>query len=299
MTQTKLPVVMLVDDEIAVLDALERDLRGQFQCIKCQSFEQAKQQLRAHPEIRILVTDEFLTRPSSSPTKNNADSARSGNDLLRWAQLHRPLIVRCLISGKMETEQITQALGQGLYHRFFFKPWEPKLLQLQLRECLVMADLLRESKLDPLTGLLNRRGFEEQLTRELERCVRHHRSLSIIVWDLDHFKAINDKKGHEAGDHCLREFARNLSSGLRNIDYVSRLGGDEFAIILPDTILTFATQIAERIHANVKANGQWTASAGVTQLLTENDDMASLLKRADQLLYRAKENGRDRVEVQD
>jgi diguanylate cyclase (GGDEF)-like protein len=285
MTPTKLPIVMLVDDELSVLDALERDLKKRFTCVKCQTFQQAKDALNSPLDIRVLVTDEVL------------GSEGSGLDLLHWAQQSSPLVVRCLISGKMETEKITEALGKGLYHRFFFKPWDPKALELQLTECLLMADLLKESKLDPLTGLLNRRGFEEQLTREIEGSLRHGRKISLILWDLDHFKNINDVDGHGAGDECLRHFAAHLQQCLRGIDYVSRLGGDEFAVILPDTGQHMALQIAERIHRAMK--NKVTASGGVVEFHPESDSIKTFMDRADQALYRAKNSGRNQVQVQD
>lgn len=284
MTPTKLPIVLLVDDELFVLEALERDLKNSFRVLAAQNFEEAKALIRSHPDISIILTDESL-------------SGDSGLDLLHWAQQKAPLLVRCMISGKIDPQKISEGLRTGLFHRFFHKPWEATLLQLQLKECVLMSELLKESKMDSLTGSLNRRGFDDLLGIEVERASRHQRKMSLILWDIDHFKEINDEGGHAQGDKILRQFAKHIQEKVRNIDYVARLGGDEFAVILPDTGIEEAMHVASRIHSSL--NGEFTISGGVAELTSSTEKPDSLMKRADQALYQSKQEGRNQVQVQD
>lgn len=280
----KLPIVLLVDDELFVLEALARDLKNNFQVLTAQSPHEAKALIRQIPEIAIVLTDESL-------------GGDSGLDLLHWVQQKAPLLVRCMISGKIDPLKITEGLKTGRFHRFFHKPWEPTLLQLQLKECVLMSELLKESKMDSLTGSLNRRGFDALFAIEIERATRHHRKLSLILWDIDHFKEINDQGGHALGDQVLRQFARHIQDKVRNIDYVARMGGDEFAVILPDTGIDEAHHVASRIHNSLK--GEFTISGGVAELKAATEKTDSLMSRADKALYKSKHNGRNQVQVQD
>jgi diguanylate cyclase (GGDEF)-like protein len=202
-----------------------------------------------------------------------------------------------MVSGKINPAQITAGLKSGLFHRFFHKPWDPILLQIQLRECILMSQILKESKTDSLTMTLNRRGFDEQLEMEVERALRHQRELSLILWDVDHFKQINDRDGHSVGDQVLKNFTAHLHEKIRNIDYVARLGGDEFAVILPDTGKDRAFYVAGRIHSSLK--GEYCVSGGVSALHLPNDTRELLMSRADQALYASKRRGRNQVQVQD
>ena len=159
---------------------------------------------------------------------------------------------------------------------------------------------------DALTGLHNRRYMETHLAALVEQAQTRDKPLTVLVLDIDFFKAVNDTHGHDAGDDVLREFAvrlaRNRSGG---IDLACRLGGEEFVVVMPDTDMAVATMVAERLRRRIAADpfpiaqGQRkvevTISIGLAALNGADDTAANVLKRADQALYRAKRDGRNRV----
>lgn len=160
--------------------------------------------------------------------------------------------------------------------------------------------------LDELTGLYNRRYFMEALDRERSRAERHGKDFSLAMMDLDFFKRINDKLGHRAGDLVLADMGRMIREWSRHSDLPCRYGGEEFAVILPETDMEGARVACERLRLLVAENQvQWrtgpiqmTISIGVTQNRRgAKDAMRKLIDRADEALYRAKETGRNRVEV--
>ena len=163
----------------------------------------------------------------------------------------------------------------------------------RFREARRLADL------DAPTGLHNRRYFHETLEREVSRAQRYGRKLALIVFDLDDFKAINDRIGHLAGDTVLAEASERVRSAVRSADVACRVGGDEFAIVLPESTLHDADQLYRRIRAAVSAGsigqaGRIFLSAGVAELV-EDDNPTSFFERADEALYRAKEAGKGQV----
>jgi two-component system, cell cycle response regulator len=166
----------------------------------------------------------------------------------------------------------------------------------------LIAKLADAARTDPLTGLLNRRGFQELMEVETERALRSSRPLAILVGDLDHFKHLNDRFGHAAGDCALKRFAEIATLASRRIDAVARIGGEEFALLLPDTEQHAAYLLAERLRRSVKepsaqAQGEGelpTVSFGVASFPTHAADAAALMHAADQALYAAKAMGRDR-----
>jgi diguanylate cyclase (GGDEF)-like protein len=163
----------------------------------------------------------------------------------------------------------------------------------RFREAKQLADL------DALTGLHNRRYFHETLARECARAHRYERKLSLIVFDLDDFKDVNDRIGHLAGDAVLAEAAERVRDVVRTADIACRVGGDEFAVILPESSLEDADQLYRRILNAVSSRalgqaGKLYLSAGVGELRPE-DDPVSFFQRADDALYRAKEAGKGRV----
>ena len=160
----------------------------------------------------------------------------------------------------------------------------------RFREARQLADL------DALTGLHNRRYFHETLGREVARAHRYGRRLALVVFDLDDFKAINDRIGHLAGDAVLAEVAERVRSVVRSADIACRVGGDEFGIILPESTLADAEQLSRRMQQAVAARpigdvGSLALSAGAADLRPE-DDGATFFKRADDALYQAKEGGK-------
>ena len=166
------------------------------------------------------------------------------------------------------------------------------------------GELVRLATSDALTGLPNRRRFEEIFEREIQRARRSLGPVALLMCDADRFKAINDAHGHDVGDEVLRAVAEVLASGVRQgIDVAARVGGEEFAVLLPDTDRAGAERAAERILAEVRALQFETESHGFGVTLSiglvvasgPSLEAADVYKRADRLLYRAKEAGRDRV----
>lgn len=179
-------------------------------------------------------------------------------------------------------------------------------LSLALGNLRLEETLRHQSIRDPLTGLYNRRYLQESLHRELARCSRRGLPLSVLMLDLDHFKALNDQNGHDGGDAVLSAFGRLLQSGSREEDIACRYGGEEFVLIMPEAGLDAARRRAEEIRAAVEAMsvrhlhrdlGPVTVSIGVATH-PDHASSANLLTRiADEALYRAKHAGRNRVEV--
>jgi two-component system cell cycle response regulator len=179
----------------------------------------------------------------------------------------------------------------------------------ELGGALRMATLIEDSRFmattDTLTGLLNRRAFVESTGRELARTRRYNDKLSVILLDIDHFKHINDRRGHATGDVVLAAVGQLLSNAIRNCDIVARWGGEEFVLLLPSTDLDGAQLVAERIREQLAAaeirdpNGELvpvTASFGVA-CYAENMTLEQIVDRADRAMYLAKSGGRNRVVV--
>lgn len=158
---------------------------------------------------------------------------------------------------------------------------------------------------DALTGLYNRRYMESHLATLVEQAAARGKPLTALVLDIDYFKSINDSHGHDAGDDVLREFAVRVRKSIRGIDLACRYGGEEFVIVMPETDMAVATIVAERLRRRIASESfpiskgtraiDVTISIGIATLDTADDNAASILKRADQALYRAKRDGRNRV----
>lgn len=175
---------------------------------------------------------------------------------------------------------------------------------LSIRELTKAYELLQvEANTDPLTKVSNRRHFFRNLKNEMERAFRFNRPISVAMLDIDHFKRFNDNYGHNAGDKVLRVLSSMLISEFRTIDLVGRLGGEEFALVFPETDLRGALIACNRLHASIQSalipledeEIRFTVSMGVAASSERTPDGPTLLKRADELLYRAKQAGRNRV----
>jgi len=176
------------------------------------------------------------------------------------------------------------------------------LAQVRQRE-----ELERHALTDGLTGLLNRRAAELRLDEELARARRHNEGYALALLDLDHFKAVNDRYGHAVGDEVLKTVARRIEAGLREDDWVARWGGEEFLVFLRNADVRESVFVLERLAAQVKATPisssagavRLTLSAGIGLPSSEDRTFRHAVEMADTCLYRAKANGRDRVEAQD
>ncbi len=167
--------------------------------------------------------------------------------------------------------------------------------------------LQKLSSLDGLTGIANRRNFDETLNKEWNRAMRSEKSIGLLMLDIDFFKLYNDHHGHQGGDDCLKKVAKGLDSAIhRETDFLARYGGEEFSGILPDTDLNGSVKVAEEMrlaikdlrieHAKSTVSDLVSVSIGVSAIIPQQGtDPKILIGAADQALYKAKEDGRDRV----
>jgi len=223
-----------------------------------------------------------------------------------------PIVV---LVGEGDKRKLNQALEMGV-NDYLSRPVDKNELVARVRTQLRKkryADKLRENvhmsvemaMTDPLTGLHNRRYMERHLDTLMASLAANAKSLAFLIIDVDHFKRVNDSYGHDVGDEILREFARRISDNIRGHDLACRFGGEEFVVIMPDTEVTMACTVAERLRASVecmpfpisRAPGglNITVSIGIAGSEGAQDTPDALLRRADQALYRAKNAGRNRV----
>lgn len=190
---------------------------------------------------------------------------------------------------------------------WLFSAFSFGLLSAFLIEKSNKLNFLNEQKLenlatiDGLTGLCNRLKIENNVNEEVERAERYKRGLSVILLDIDNFKSVNDDYGHHIGDAVLREFSSILKNGIRKVDAVGRWGGEEFLIILPETGIEEAKNVAEQVRSEIENHlftvvKQKTSSFGVSEYI-QGDNSRSIINRADKALYKAKEYGKNQIQT--
>jgi diguanylate cyclase (GGDEF)-like protein len=165
------------------------------------------------------------------------------------------------------------------------------------------AQLERLAMMDELTGLMNRRAFFIQGAKEISRTKRHQTALSLLMLDVDNFKAVNDQYGHETGDRVLQHVSHKIVENVREMDMVARMGGEEFSVLLPNTVAEDAVKLAERVRQAIEQEScQFqdqligvTVSIGVASYSKNISNLEAILKHADDSMYRAKNRGRNRV----
>jgi diguanylate cyclase (GGDEF)-like protein len=232
---------------------------------------------------------------------------------MREQHIGGPEVIVLTGSRAEDVQSAIEALRLGAHDYLAKPPSSPKTIVGAVEKALEKkrlreenASLLRQlnalSLTDSLTGVPNRRAFDAALDRETARARRHHRSLALLMFDIDHFKKVNDVHGHQAGDQALRHFAATVSGLLRKGDSLYRLGGEEFVALLPETSAIGALEAAARILQGVAQSPVVdgglrfgiTSSAGVA--CTEGQESAeALLAEADAALYAAKRGGRNRA----
>jgi diguanylate cyclase len=205
--------------------------------------------------------------------------------------------VRAIVEGVVEFTKGIEEQNRALEGALKKSTREITLMQERL-------DIVRiESLTDPLTGIANRKQFDQSLERAFAAARSDGKPLSLLFLDIDHFKKFNDQHGHQTGDHVLRLVAQVLRGSIRAQDVAARYGGEEFALVLPGATQTESLRVAESVRAAVKQRelirrstnqslGRVTVSVGIATL-DQADDIASLMERADQCLYAAKRQGRD------
>lgn len=296
-------LVLLVESRANTQDRMARALKGIAEITAISDPQAALFEAAEKPYELVIVS-----------------SALEDYDPLRLCSQLRSLertrfIPMLVVAEQGEDDLVIRALDLGV-NDYLLRPLDPNELVArsitqirrkrytdQLRASLTQS--VEMAVTDALTGLNNRRYLDTHLAALVERSHRRDRPLSVLITDIDHFKAINDEHGHEGGDDVLREFARRVRSAVRGADFACRYGGEEFVVVMPDTTQDVAAQIAERLRdaiaaspfglAATGAQAFVTTSVGVATLETADEDAASLLRRADQALYQAKHAGRNRV----
>ncbi|MCF8207639.1 MAG: diguanylate cyclase [Methylotenera sp.] len=285
------PRLLIVDDQPVNIQALHRVFAGDCQVLMATEGARALQICRdRHPDLVLLD----VQMPGMDGHELCAEL--KSDPLLRVI----PII---FVTAQDRPEDETRALDAGAAD-FITKPFNPTVVRARVRTQLTLkaqADLLRElAFIDGLTGVHNRRHFDERFIAEARRAQRSRSPLAIVLADVDHFKRYNDALGHLAGDDCLRRVAGALRTCLRRpTDLLARYGGEEFVSLLPDTDLAGAIGVAQLMEDTVRAlalphpgvQGSVTISLGVSAGLQPT----GLVAAADRALYLAKAAGRGRV----
>jgi diguanylate cyclase (GGDEF)-like protein len=219
----------------------------------------------------------------------------------RWFGLFGALLgavvwlVASIPAGKVYTNQFVMYWNTSM--RFINFALFAMLISF-LTEAMVRLDAL--SRTDPLTGVANSRAFTEFLKTEIDRALRFQRPITLAYFDLDNFKSVNDVFGHAAGDAALRSVVSAISTNIRRTDLLGRLGGDEFALMLPETDMLAARTVVDKIRLEIEremASRKWavTLSVGSQTLRDENLEPDDFIKAADDLMYEAKSNGKNKA----
>lgn len=303
MEENKRRKILVVDDDPESLKLVHRALEFDgYQVATAASGTEAISQLNSwRPHLVLLDV--------SMPGLNGIETLK----LLR----ERDEYVSCLfVSGKSNTEDVIRGLDTGA-DDYVKKPFDVLELLARVRSQLRIKDLndklqKANSKLkelvdiDDLTGLFNMRSLYKKLDFELERAQRYGRQVCVLMMDMDHFKAVNDDNDHLFGSFVLAEVGKIIRENIRKVDFAARYGGDEFLIVLTEIEMKGAKAFSERLRAKIESatfendthSIQLTSSIGfaIAAPSEVSVDARSIVRRADQQLYKAKENGRNRVE---
>lgn len=296
--------ILIVDDNSLIRDLLTMHLVKRNYQVHCAANGQEALALLEKEQIDLVLLDLVMPELDGLGVLKHIRKTRSSLDL--------PVLIITAIN---ESKQIVTALELGA-NDYVTKPLDIPVVMARLQTQLALCDTKKEldeknrilekiATIDELTGIPNRRYFNQYFVREWERATRSQIPISLIFCDIDFFKSYNDLYGHPQGDTCLRQIADVLHKTVRRtLDIVSRYGGEEFVIVLPDTDEEGAYVFAERTRQNVEAlrlphgnSGNFehvTISLGVATMIPNRDNCSSeLIDLADQRLYRAKDSGRN------
>lgn len=269
--------------------------RQNYQVVEACDQNQVFQQLQEHDNIRLLLLDATLEHDATTRMLNKIRQAHSQEELA-------VMVFAGPEDGHNVARLIKFGAGGSISQEFTPEELYSRVsLNLDMLETL---GRLRDMAIrDELTRAYNRRHLLQRAEEEFERANRHSTDLSVIMIDADHFKNVNDTYGHDVGDEVLRQLTRTAEKQLRRSDLLARFGGEEFVVLAPETDLDGAVDLAERIRRSIDAlripvdEGElrFTVSLGVAQATASDQSVESTLKKADQALYQAKEQGRNRV----
>jgi two-component system cell cycle response regulator len=295
--------ILIIDNRPAVADRLRSALAARHDVQHAEDPRTALS-IAAERQFELIVVSLDI---------ENADGLRLCSQLKSMESTRQVPIL--IIVDPDDHTRLLKALDMGV-NDYLIRPIDKQELlarvNTQIRRCRYAAQLrsnvqasIEMAVTDPLTGLYNRRFMESQLAPMVENAVNRSKMISVLALDVDFFKAVNDNHGHDVGDRVLQEVAARLRHNVRNVDFVCRVGGEEFLVILPDTEVKVAVQVAERIRKSIATKPfnagarsgalSITISVGIAHIEAPTDTVTDILKRADQALYRAKREGRNRV----
>ena len=293
------PCIFLVDDNIVNLNMGKNALQHKYTIITIPSGEKLFAALKKLRPDLILLDVEM--------------PGMSGYDTIKGLKINPETanIPVIFLTAKSANENELQGLSLGAVD-YITKPFNKAIVKARVNTHIRIVDQMRTIEkiglVDMLTKIANRRGFEDRLKVEWNRAMREVTPISILVMDIDKFKAYNDSYGHQQGDVALKAFADAASRSLkRAVDFAARWGGEEFLILLPGTGPAGAAEIAERVRRNVESaviltdegkETRVTVSIGVNSVVpTAEDSTKDFIGKADQALYKAKKAGRNRCVV--
>ncbi len=292
--------ILCVDDEIEVLNSLERLLRHDFHITTATSAKEALSIFTKNPNFAIVLSDYRM------PDDN-------GVELLSKIKQINPTTVRAILSGQMDVDNIAKAINQAEIHRFILKPWDNNYLKLQILEAIQSHIRLQEKQAlqiqaitDPITGLTNHRYFKDKLETFYQSAVDNNSLLSVIMIDVDHFKSYNDRYGHPEGDRLLFNISQRMLKHFPPPTTLSRYGGEEFAVLIPNQASKEALVDAEKLRLDLERNpfpgpldkpSFVTISLGIASFPDHGKYAYSLLEEADKALYEAKNKGRNNTHI--
>jgi diguanylate cyclase (GGDEF)-like protein len=301
MSEEKKQCILIVDDSKVSLKTLAAIFQDEWRI---------KIALDGHEALRIADSEDqpdLILLDISMPGMDGYETCRR----LKASPTTKDIPV-IFITGREETEDEEQGLTLGAID-YVVKPVHPAIIRIRVKnhlELKQLRDRLKEQTLvDGLTGLANRRRFDEHLKMEWNRAQRYGKALSLILIDIDHFKRYNDRYGHLGGDDCLKAVAGTLRVGARRLsDLVARWGGEEFACLLPETRLEQAAVIANEMrqavqdmqlkHEDSETSPFVSVSLGLSVRIPQaKDTIESFIQEADKALYLAKRSGRNRLFV--
>ncbi|MCF6199055.1 MAG: PleD family two-component system response regulator [Hyphomicrobiaceae bacterium] len=295
--------LLLVEDRAAIAKRIKVVLEENHEVLLARSQEEAQGLLGKHDIDLVLVSLDM----------EGADALHFCSHIRSLGKTrHLPIMV---LSEQGDKERMLRALDLGV-NDFVIRPVDRNELLARVRTQIKrrrfsehlykrLEERVEQASRDPLTGMFNRRHLEEQLQAMIEDSLRTQKGLSVILADIDFFKSVNDNYGHDIGDQVLRQFSSRLQQNIRRLDMAFRIGGEEFLIVLPKTTEEKAQIVGERLRAVIEDtpfkisegddNITVTTSIGLSSVCSSKDTIDSLLKRADEALYKAKKSGRNQV----